>query len=58
MRVPFSGVAKEYARLKDPLQAAAQRVLGSGWYVGGPEVEAFESAFAKAAGVEIGRAHV
>ena len=50
MRVPFSGLALQYARLRGELDAAALRVLGSGWYVGGAEVEQFEAAFARFTG--------
>src|SRR6185503_19928109 len=32
--------------LKDELHAAVERVLNSGWYILGPELEAFETAFA------------
>jgi dTDP-4-amino-4,6-dideoxygalactose transaminase len=51
VRVPFNGLGKQYARLKGAIEPAVQRVLASGWYVGGPEVEAFEAAFAKEAGL-------
>ena len=36
----------EPAELKAAMLAAAERVIGSGWYVLGPEVEAFERRFA------------
>ena len=51
MRIPFNGLGKQYARLKGVIDPAVQRVLASGWYVGGPEVEAFEAAFAQSAGL-------
>lgn len=45
-RVPFLDLLPAYRELAPELDAAAARVLGSGWYVLGPEVEAFEEAFA------------
>jgi dTDP-4-amino-4,6-dideoxygalactose transaminase len=50
MKVPFLDLAAAEAELDGPLSAAALRVLRSGWYVGGPEVTAFEQAFAAYAG--------
>ncbi len=49
-RVPFLDLLPSYEELAAELDAAARRVLGSGWYVLGPEVEAFERAFADHAG--------
>lgn len=40
----------EPAELRDEMARAAQRVINSGWYVLGPEVEAFERAWAARAG--------
>jgi dTDP-4-amino-4,6-dideoxygalactose transaminase len=40
----------EPAELKAAMLAAAERVIGSGWYVLGPEVEAFERRFASYCG--------
>jgi len=39
-------------RHQDELHAAASRVLDSGWYILGPEVEAFETAFAAYHGMD------
>jgi dTDP-4-amino-4,6-dideoxygalactose transaminase len=50
-KVPFSGLDRAYRRLRAEIDAAWQRVAGSGWYVGGPEVEAFETRFADFVGV-------
>lgn len=47
MKVPFNDLRAGYLELKDEIDAAVQRVLDSGWYILGPEVEAFESEFAK-----------
>ena len=44
--VPFLDVRRGYDELKDQIDAATARVLASGQYIGGPEVAAFETAFA------------
>jgi len=49
--VPFSGLDRAYRRLRVEVDAAWARVAASGWYVGGPEVEAFEARFAAFVGV-------
>jgi dTDP-4-amino-4,6-dideoxygalactose transaminase len=46
--IPFGDLKREYEALADELEAAALRVLRSGWYVLGPEVRAFEAEFAAA----------
>jgi len=46
MRVPFLDLEAAYRELRDELDAAARRVLASGRYVLGPELEAFEQDFA------------
>lgn len=46
MRIPFLDVGAGYAELRGELDAAVARVLASGWYVLGPEVEAFEADWA------------
>jgi len=51
MRVPFLDVAAAYRELQPELDAACKRVMESGWYILGHEVEAFESAFADYCGV-------
>ncbi|GAB4501296.1 MAG: DegT/DnrJ/EryC1/StrS family aminotransferase [Anaerolineales bacterium] len=48
--IPFLDVGAAYAELKTELDAAYQRVMASGWYILGPEVEAFEAEFAAACG--------
>lgn len=45
-KIPFLSLVATYQELQSELDSAIARVLGSGWYVLGPEVEAFESAFA------------
>ena len=46
MRVPFNDLKPVARALADEIQSATQRVVRSGWYVLGPELEAFEHAFA------------
>lgn len=50
MQVRFSGLDLHYRRLQVEIDAAVSRLLASGFYVGGPEVDAFERAFAALAG--------
>jgi dTDP-3-amino-3,4,6-trideoxy-alpha-D-glucose transaminase len=48
LRVPFAApLPRDDA---DAVRAAIDRVVSSGWYILGPEVEAFEAAFAAASG--------
>jgi dTDP-4-amino-4,6-dideoxygalactose transaminase len=49
--IPFNDLRPVRSLLAEELGAAAQRVLEGGWYVLGPEVEAFEAAFAEYHGV-------
>lgn len=44
--VPFLDLSAATAELRMELSHAAQRVIDSGWYILGPEVEAFETAWA------------
>ena len=44
--VSFLDLGATYRELRAELDAAVGRVLASGWYILGPEVEAFEQAFA------------
>jgi len=46
MRVPFLDLHAAYSELQSQIDAAIARVSQSGWYVLGPEVEAFERAYA------------
>lgn len=52
MQVPFLDMKAPYLELKGELDAAYQRVMESGWYVLGKEVEAFEQEFAEYCGVK------
>ena len=49
--VPFLDLGAAYDELRSGLDAAALRVLASGHYIGGPEVEGFEEAFGRYCGV-------
>lgn len=44
--VPFLDLRSAYLELKTEIDAAIARVLDSGWYILGPEVEAFEQEYA------------
>ena len=46
-KVPFLDMKSPYQELKEELDAAYQRVMQSGWYILGEEVEAFEHEFAE-----------
>ena len=45
-RVLFNDLRPQYAAIRDEVDAAIQGVLQRGWFVLGPEVEAFEAEFA------------
>jgi len=47
MKVPFLDLLTSYLELKPEIDTAVARVLDSGWYILGSEVEAFESEFAE-----------
>lgn len=44
--IPFLDLRAAYLELKSDIDAAVARVLDSGWYIHGPEVEAFEAEWA------------
>jgi len=45
--IPFLELRKTYEELKTELDLAVHRVMNSGWYIQGEELEAFESEFAE-----------
>jgi dTDP-4-amino-4,6-dideoxygalactose transaminase len=47
VKVPFLDLNHVYAEIKDELDEAYARVMASGWYILGAEVEAFENEFAE-----------
>ncbi|MBD3680013.1 MAG: DegT/DnrJ/EryC1/StrS family aminotransferase [Rhodobacteraceae bacterium] len=46
MSIPFLDLGAAYRELETEIDAAVARVLESGWYILGPEIEAFESEWA------------
>lgn len=44
--IPFLDLKAPHVELKEEIGAAIDRVVSSGWYILGPEVDAFESEFA------------
>ena len=44
--VPFLDLGAAHEELKSRIEPAVERVLRSGWYIGGPEVERFEADYA------------
>ena len=44
--IPFLDLKSPYLELKTEIDDAISRVLHSGWYIGGPEVDAFEAELA------------
>lgn len=46
MSVPFLDLKPAYAELQAEIDGACRRVMQSGWFILGPEVEAFEAEFA------------
>ena len=46
MNIPFLDLSAAYRELQTGIDAAVARSLASGYYIGGPEVEAFEAEFA------------
>jgi dTDP-3-amino-2,3,6-trideoxy-4-keto-D-glucose/dTDP-3-amino-3,4,6-trideoxy-alpha-D-glucose/dTDP-2,6-dideoxy-D-kanosamine transaminase len=51
LRVPVSDPVREYLRLQSDVDRAYARVMSNGWYVMGPEHDAFEKEFAEFLGV-------
>lgn len=52
MAIPFLNLKDAYLELKPEIDEAIQRVLNSGWYVLGEEVELFESEYASYCGAK------
>ena len=52
MQVPFNSFLPMEQELKEPLQAAFQRILDHSWYILGAENASFEAAFSAFCGVE------
>ena len=47
MNIPFLNLQANYVELKSELDQAYQRVMNSGWYILGSEVDSFEKEFAE-----------
>lgn len=54
MSIPFFDLKKQYASIQSEIDAATARVLASGRFILGPEVEAFENEFAAYCGAQHG----
>jgi dTDP-3-amino-3,4,6-trideoxy-alpha-D-glucose transaminase len=52
VKIPFNDLNLVHESISDELEAAVRRVVKSGWYILGPEVEAFEAEFAAYHGVD------
>jgi dTDP-4-amino-4,6-dideoxygalactose transaminase len=50
VNVPFLDLKPAYGELREELDAAYRRVMESGWYLLGPELERFEAEFARYCG--------
>jgi dTDP-4-amino-4,6-dideoxygalactose transaminase len=51
-KIPFLDLNAQYVELKSELDSAYQRVMDSGWYILGAEVQAFEQEFAEFIGAK------
>ena len=51
MNIPFLELKRLHLSIEPELEQACQRVIKNGWFILGPEVEAFESEFADYCGV-------
>ncbi|TAH50718.1 MAG: DegT/DnrJ/EryC1/StrS family aminotransferase [Chloroflexota bacterium] len=52
--IPFFDLKKQYESIKAEIDGATRRVYASGWFILGPETEAFENEFAEYIGVKHG----
>ena len=50
IEVPFIDLKRAYEELEAEIATSVDRVVRSGWYIGGPDVAAFEEAFAEYCG--------
>jgi dTDP-4-amino-4,6-dideoxygalactose transaminase len=50
MNIPFLDLGASYRELQTEIDEAVHRVLNSGWYILGPEVDAFEAEWAQYCG--------
>jgi dTDP-4-amino-4,6-dideoxygalactose transaminase len=54
MTIPFFDLKQQYTSIQSEIDAATARVLKSGWFILGPEVQAFENEFAEYVGARYG----
>jgi len=54
MRIGFGNLRRNYIDIKEAIDGAVSRVLDSGWYLLGKELQAFESHFSSFCGVKHG----
>src|SRR5512135_112247 len=54
MSIPFFDLKKQYANIQSEMDAATAQVYQSGWFILGPQVEAFEHEFAQYIGLQHG----
>lgn len=47
MQIPFLDLSRLHHSIREPLDAAYHRVMDSGWFIMGPELESFEAEFAQ-----------
>ena len=52
MKIPFGNLKKQYLTVKEDIDKAIAKVLASGWFILGKEVQNFEKNFAKFCGVK------
>jgi dTDP-4-amino-4,6-dideoxygalactose transaminase len=52
MKIPFLDLRASYHELKPEIDTAVARVMDSGWYILGPEVEVFEAEWAEYCGAK------
>ncbi len=52
MNIPFFDLKPQYASIKSEIDEATQRVYAGGWFILGPETEAFENEFAQYIGAQ------
>jgi dTDP-3-amino-3,4,6-trideoxy-alpha-D-glucose transaminase len=52
MPIPFFDLKKQYVSIQSEIDGATRRVYASGWFILGPETEAFETEFAQYLGAQ------
>ena len=52
MNIPFGDLSREYNEISAEIDSAVKKVLNSGWFILGPELESFEKNFAEFTGAK------